>query len=1201
MPYSSFSEARDFLANEFRRTLVGPGKPDEILKDAPSRSYICGILHPSNTHVQEDQNDELQEGDNESSLEGIPSLINAMNPSAMGMTFHVKPGVKAIKLSVDMAFYELVNLPLQGTCNQGAPDEVKIAPSVATSPLARLGRKKKSDDNKRASGVPYDQTPIGEVTEEGWKRLPFTTEVNLDVNGPTCSESKLFEEVKGPASSVVLDLRRHVSGDGLPVLLTVTLINRNVVEEKSWLAREQATIFQPRLVVEALEDQERDIFVEAPVHDNLRSDPDHAQHLLLYRHARDLGTGHGCALSWDRASHRHSCGSRVWTEFIPRATVTELGFDLFGSDDEGQEAKAAVLTALPASDKDSDPNSIFSMRHLAGDRSDVWILAALEGLCAAYEAWLNRKMSEIGVALDELREGSPRDLVRDQAALPNLHVFGREVLVRMRGGIESLRQDPVIFRCFRLANEVMYDQQLMSLLQSAAREEKSPASLDLVSSPKWRPFQLAFLLLTVNSISRPDWSTGPGKPTDRDLMDLIWFPTGGGKTEAYLGLTAFTLLFRRLRHEQNPDSGAGVSVITRYTLRLLTTQQFDRAARLLCALDVLRERGKDIRSQSLDLGRQVFRIGLWIGGSSTPNRFADIGNGPDRVKGAVSILEDLYQGIEPETGADLRQIRTCPWCGTGIKVSQMRIEAQDGSQLRDGQKIPSGSQPKLVVRCKGTLPAPLNGKCPFVRETGLPTQLVDEEIYAYPPSVVIGTVDKFARLIWSSDARSLFGRTSHGDRLPPPDLIIQDELHLISGPLGTMVGQFETVIEALSRDEKSLTPKIIGSTATIRRADEQVLGLFNRAVRQFPPPALTAGDSFFARTDLSRPGRVYLGVMAPGISGKSLALRTMGALTQLASELPENVRDPYWTLVSYFNSIRELAGANVLAQDDVPNFMRSFVQIRQRLGSTTVQRLLALPEELTSRKKASEIPAILQKLQQPLATGNSIDLLLATNMISVGVDIDRLGIMTIQGQPKTTAEYIQASSRVGRRYPGLVVTLFNWTRSRDRSHYERFLPYHEAFYREVEASSVTPWSSPTRDRLLSGLMIAILRNLDLNLIETPRYLWKLTEQELLKELNIILERVKAQDPREESRIVLDIETRFRNWKRWARYFNESAKYGSGLLWDRKVDRMLRTPTSPGGERDGLESAPNSMRTVEPETGFHLKMLPSQKKVEARVD
>ena len=1166
-------DARNYLVQEFRRSMVGPGSENEQLRDTPARTYLCGMLNPPETSIDDEQNDELQDGDAESSLEGIPSLINAIKPSAMGFTFHVKRGVKAVSLKIELAYYRMVEVPVEKDA------AVTSAPTVSGI-LARLV----SNENVSTKA---GEIPVAKA-EERWQRHPVVKDLNLLVEGSACDEPFApYEGIEGPASDLKLDVRRHMGKAEEPHLLTVTLINKHE-GAKTWQERIEATVFQPRMEVRALAGCEpAAIFVEAPIYQNMRSDPDYPQHLLLYRHARDLATGHGCATDWERSSPTDPAATRIWTEFIPDCSIPEIDFELFGADEEGRASAKAVLTSLACSDGETDPQSILVMRNLAGARPDGWILAALEGLCLAYEGWLSRKEKQIEQALDELRPGSPRDLVREKAARFNLVEQGQTVLSRMRAGIATLKQDPIAFLCFRLACEVMHEQQVMGVLQSSARNNRIPESLDQIV-PQWRPFQIAFLLLTVNSITRPDWKTSPCKVADRDLMDLIWFPTGGGKTEAYLGLTALTLLHRRLRHA-DPDKGAGVGVITRYTLRLLTTQQCERAARLLCALEVLRSRRKDLRGEPVRLGEVPFKIGLWIGGSSTPNRFTDIGSGDDRIKGAISILADLQEGIEPQTGADLRQMRVCPWCGASISPRQMRIESADGQPLQNPRALPTDCRPRLILQCNGDLPVPLRGKCPFQRAEGLPVQLVDDEIYAEPPSVLIGTVDKFARLIWSSDGRSLFGRPLGGCQLPVPDLIIQDELHLISGPLGTVVGQFETVIEALTRNDRGSGAKIIGSTATIRRASEQVRGLFNREVRQFPPSALTTGDGFFARTDQVRPGRLYLGVMAPGTSGKTMLLRVMGTLAQLAAELPEEVRDPYWTLVTYFNSLRELAGASVLAQDDVPNFVRGFVRIREQLGHNTAVRSTSLPVELTSRRKASEIPAILQQLQQPFQP----DLLLATNMISVGVDVDRLGLMAIQGQPKTTSEYIQASSRVGRKFPGLVVTLLNWTRSRDRSHYERFVPYHEAIYREVEATSVTPWSSPTRDRLLSGLMVALLRNLQDDLADSPQALRQLSASDLLPYLQIILDRVKIQDPRESEWTRQDLERRVMDWLGWARQYPDT-KYGTGMWFQRDRDYMLRSPTSPGGVQDGLEAAPNSMRTVEPETGFYLRLVGSKK-------
>ncbi|MCE9603385.1 MAG: hypothetical protein K8U03_00610 [Planctomycetia bacterium] len=1205
MNMTGYLTARTSLVEEFRKSTVGPGVDDEVLADPPSRTYICGSLRPMNSATDTEQNDELQEGDNESSLEGIPSLINAMWPSAMGLTLHVRHEVTAVQLRISAAIY-IHTPPDEPSQNTTLTDGKTKKPSepLLGGLLQGLGKTTEVPLGVTAEGTAKAAEEANPKKRETWKRVGFSTTQLICVGA---QDKKLypFDGETGPISRVELDLRQHDHGPNKPKLITATLVNRNEVSATDWQERECNTIFQPKIEAFPTDSEEQEVFVESPAGASRTSDPDYVQHLLLYRHARDFATGHGCAADWQRTSPTHRTATRIWTEFVPQFKVPELRYDLFNSKDDDKSAKliGALRSALPDDFREEEPDNIFIMKYLAGARNDDWILGALEGLCCTYAAWLKDRRLEIDEAVAEIRDPDQSDSVRERAAVPNIDVLGREVLARMRAGIQTLRSNPIAFRCFRLANEAMFQQQQMAALQSARRAGKPIEDLDTLAPAKWRPFQLAFLLMTINSIAVPDLrvdapssssgDTTSERPTERQLMDLIWFPTGGGKTEAYLGLTAFTLFHRRLREPTNPDLGAGVSVITRYTLRLLTTQQFERATRLICACEGIREQKRDIRNQTLNVGLTPFVIGLWIGGNSSPNRFRDIGTGEDVVEGAYSILTRLKDGHEPESGSDLRHIRDCPWCGNAIDVSRMRITDSLGKTINSPDELNARGL-RLVFQCGGRLPAPLKGNCPFRRDSGLPVQIVDEQIYDEPPSVVIGTVDKFARLTWNADTRSLFGRLSFAAHLPPPDLIIQDELHLISGPLGTMVGLFETAVDVLARDNAGRTPKVIGSTATIRRADEQVWNLFQRKVRQFPPPALTAGESFFAQVAPDLPGRTYLGLMAPGTSGKQLFLRCCGALTQLVSELPDDVRDPYWTLVSYFNSIRELAGGNVLAQDDVPNYMKSFAQIRQRLGHINPVRVLSQPQELTSRLKSADIPKILQLLQQPYrppSGGNAIDVLLATNMISVGVDVDRLGLMMIQGQPKTTAEYIQASSRVGRKFPGLVITLLNWTRSRDRSHYERFVPYHEAFYREVEATSVTPWSSPTRDRALSAVLIAILRHLDGSLVADPLALGTANIDHLWSLVQPVVDRVIAQDPREAAVTKQEVKDRLQRWQKWAALYSSNAKYGSGMQWDVGPNRLLRQLTAPRRERDGLEGAPNSMRNVEPETGFRLKIVP----------
>jgi hypothetical protein len=406
--------------------------------------------------------------------------------------------------------------------------------------------------------------------------------------------------------------------------------------------------------------------------------------------------------------------------------------------------------------------------------------------------------------------------------------------------------------------------------------------------------------------------------------------------------------------------------------------------------------------------------------------------------------------------------------------------------------------------------------------------VVDEELYRLLPSLIIATVDKFAQMPWNGCTQMLFGDVNgycprHGFRSPeiddkdshpkkghlpacktvphgplrPPDLIIQDELHLISGPLGSMVGLYETVIDELCTYKvagKRVRPKVIASTATIRSADSQIRALFLRQVEIFPPPGTTNGDNFFSlrRSIDEKPGRLYLGVCAPGKRLKAVLIRVYVALlaaSQLLYEKHGKAADPYMTVLGYFNSIRELGGMRRLVGDDIRTRLVGINRwglAKRMISDTSI-------EEMTSRKSSTDIPQILDRLEigfdpeddrlreefknerKPFPKQRPYDVLLATNMISVGVDVKRIGLMVVGGQPKATSEYIQATSRVGRHSPGVVVTVYNWARPRDLSHYERFEHYHSTFYKQVESLSVTPFASRAQDRGLSGLLVALVR------------------------------------------------------------------------------------------------------------------------------
>ena len=574
----------------------------------------------------------------------------------------------------------------------------------------------------------------------------------------------------------------------------------------------------------------------------------------------------------------------------------------------------------------------------------------------------------------------------------------------------------------------------------------------------WRPFQLAFMLMSINSIVNDDCN-------DRELVDLIWFPTGGGKTEAYLLLTAFTIFYRRLAH---PGESGGTSVIMRYTLRLLAAQQFTRASTLICACEYIRCDCTERRPlyKKYPLGDDEISIGLWIGHEHTPNK------NDEAKKELRELTKSTITNLKENKDKHNKfQVLKCPWCGT--KLVRDRIE----KKLVGGWGYEMKNNSHFIMRC-------LQESCFFNQTDRLPVQIVDEELYLNPPTLLFGTVDKFAMLPWKKEIGNYFALNSNNRT---PELIIQDELHLISGPLGTMVGLYESAIDYLIQS-KGTKSKIVASTATIRRAAEQCSALYDREVSQFPHPGLDAEDSFFARESKidysnNKYGRLYVGLMPSGKTKAMMEIRSAAALLQTINtmSLSDEVKDKYWTLTIYFNSLKDLGKCNTLVDDDIKDFIK---RIARRLLDDRYARKVFRADELTSRVSTTELNETLDKLEKLVYSKKNredkryaSDVLLATNMISVGIDVARLNVMLMVGQPKLTAEYIQASSRVGRQYPGVAFTMYDGSKSRDRSHYEQFRQYHDSFYKFVEPTGATPFSRPARDRALKAVVIAMLRHL----------------------------------------------------------------------------------------------------------------------------
>jgi hypothetical protein len=807
-------------------------------------------------------------------------------------------------------------------------------------------------------------------------------------------------------------------------LFSIFVVNRNVDKTN------KKSIYQVSMELSDVE--HKSIFIT----ENLARKDKSVFQEYLYRNKPIFAKGYGCAAEWHRFDSEKA--GVIQTAFIPTHQVEGMSTEL---------PKDVSYGSLP--------KDYFSIRRMAKEINPTNMFGKLDNLANRYSNWI-----------DSLAVHSAGDENSAKKAIENC----RESLRRISEGIDILRNNSKAYKAFIFMNEVMHTQISMKNYSKSNQTTTLEAEL-LKENFGWRPFQLAFILQNIKGIINPT-------SKDRELVDLLWFPTGGGKTEAYLGIIAFLLGYRRLTVGENSlyNKDGGVTVILRYTLRLLTTQQRDRLMRLISAAEYLR--AQDPQS----FGKSEFSIGFWVGRQVTANNLEELQETGFRNSGQV--LKE-YRKIE-------KQVIECPCCGT---------------KKPDYKFLPNGNtntvKTGVEIRCR-------NSKC-YYYQNHMPVYLIDEEIYRKTPSIIISTVDKFARLPWDEKTANIFGKvnrfcercgyiaageehkTRHNNpsakvykikEFYPPELIIQDELHLITGPLGTIYGLYETAIENLCTvniNNESHLPKYIAATATIKNADEQVKKVFGRLKSsQFPASGLSVEDSFFGREQKldNYPFRLYTGVCVSGHSMKTVILRVFSVLLQVSETMLQDPKyakyvdyiDPYRTLIGYFNSIRELGGAVRLLDDDV----HKRIHFLKNKYDYPKERYINQKEELTSRIPSYRIPQILELLEKE--TGNNeLDVALATNMISVGMDVDRLGLMVVNGQPKQTSEYIQASSRVGRSKPGLVVTVYNPYRPRDLSHYENFKGYHSRLYSHVEGTTATPFAARARDRALHALAVAILR------------------------------------------------------------------------------------------------------------------------------
>ncbi len=1129
--------AREKVLETVRKILVGPNPLPQFMQengeeilfcDSPLKTYITGVLFPQTktTEGVEETEDNIVEPEivmdipdetvgakdrligeknvAEPSLEAETSKINNFKQSAMGFTFC---------------------LP-----NDARSFDVKISVGAYDEKMASIPMEKKDENGER-------KIVFSEKERKCYYRKQVNSLLHLDSSQLPTKEKrhipyKLYDGEGQLIDGLQITITFRLKKENFNIY-TITLVNtkqcgdaRRIEQVDCW--------FQSGFSIES---DENLLPLPANFCEGIK-DEDYQLNSLLYRDIKTYAIGHGCAATWDDNDIPNVITASVMPEYEVKPIVPTT-------------SRAQLSMKLYAQDKEESTND-------------------LQMLCDDYEAWISKEEGKAaGIKEEKYRE----------TALVQIKLC-KDCLQRMREGIDLLKANDKVWQAFSLANKAMLMQQLHYKLPLTEYESYDIKTLSFklaneIVMPdfddettwynreknvygRWRPFQIAFILLNLHSIFDKD-------SPDRDIVDLIWFPTGGGKTEAYLGLTAFTIFMRRIK---NPND-SGTTVIMRYTLRLLTAQQYERAASLICAIEKLRSENEVL------LGTKRITIGLWVGDSLTKNRSADV----------INKIKEIRAG---KVSGNVSVILKCPWCGASMEVFKTDKTAQT-----PGYEI-SFDKKHVVFRCS-------NEECDFGdEEFPLPLNLFDDEIYANPPTLLFGTVDKFAMLPYRPEAKSLFG----GDNeRTPPELIIQDELHLITGPLGSSVGLYETLIHELCIRNGS-KPKVVASTATISHAKQQCNALYGcgeNKVFQFPVQGTTYKDCFFAE-EKNEIGRKYVGLYGASTSSSATAsIYTFAAFLYAAKAIElddESERDAYWTNLAYFGSMRELGQAATWFIADIKEHLEVIYRNRLESSLDSSNRRYIYESglaELTSRMSNEEIPKILKRLEVKYGKEEkrALDVCLATNMISVGVDISRLGLMTVTGQPKSMSEYIQATSRVGRdkNVPGLVFIIYNTSKSRDKSHYEKFQSQHSKLYFSVEPTSVTPFSRPLRERALHAIFVALHRffienaNRD-NARRVP------TKQEFDAIVDIIVKRAEGIDSAEIEDIKQQLNEKWVEWEAW-----KPEKFHSFTIGENAPLLCLAgTIKPPSWDGRGWES-PTSMRSVDRECGLTCGRALSVKKEE----
>lgn len=1264
---------RDKFIEELIKEVAGPrnGSEEIIFGANPYTEYLTGVIIPRKckkiektpeSEIVVSDGDDSKTEDGNSSEETSPVLPTELDPRMKPKSFGISFLLKGDK-------------PLLNVC-------------------VTWGRYKKFNNYEN------DKLKDADASKKSWKRQPFRKILNIPLSNDAPDNETIYDESDG---KIILNIKKIKSGEKLHVV--VSFINDLNIGECTGDAIVEASIYQPSLRVNlgagcSLESMDYSIKNDVLA--------------FLYRDNPVLARGHMCSAIWKKVDYNDQFEKeKIWCDGSYSDDCNEfLNCDVRSEFIPLYPNPAPELTWNNSSFANEPELSALKLSEMWGDGE---IDTYLSPLTEAYELWIKKNET----SLDELAE-------RHQELAKKLIIHQKLSLKRLKIGIECLKHNEEALLSFCFANKAIW---LQNLWKKKGKYDENNVEFS------WRPFQLAFFLMNVESLYLKDSEY-------RDHLDLLWVPTGGGKTEAYLAMMAFVIALRR-RNAKNHSTdshmdvtGAGTAIITRYTLRLLTVQQFRRTLLMVTAAEYLRVFNRNgvigWRPQKCHLsddwlyGSVRFSVGMWVGTGVSPNHLRGEG-------GAIEALSKDTSGTEPA------QIVKCPVCGEWLAVPRAglpvgtntmhmvvkstqsiedlqnlmitfncpdtitNLDFIDGGFIPDyltlsltlestrkvddeefddlvadvensfGVKVesfrpsrpgyfPSPSEPgrrkespaDFEIFCtnpdcdlnhgvnhKEGVPLPendepfpdglflKNNQMPFLpgSRIPIPAYTVDEQIYHRCPTVIVSTADKIARLAFEPRAAAIFGNVtnfnaSYGyyreDLFPrehlktateeqysanissflPPEMIVQDELHLMDGPLGSMFGLYESVVDGLIHKSGG-KPKYIASSATVNQAEKQIKRLFNRPLFQFPAYGLTFNDSFFVTVpdmaegwNENRPGRVYMGIYAPGMGPLTPIIRIWSRLLKTGQDnRSEKDIVNFWTLVGYFNSLRELGGNRALYREDIIEWLGHISGDSPR--NIDAERVV----ELSSRIDSTDIPQMLEELEtggQSQDLNNNPDAIFTTSMFGTGVDIPHLSLMVVNGQTKTTSQYIQATGRVGREHGALVTTFYKAGRPRDLSHYEIFAGYHHRINLEVEPASVSPFSDGCMAKAAGPAIVSFLRNMPESFVEWVAESGDHIQNPMARnDFEVFIKDCLINRAEDEAHVLNYFNSQFENWLNVSQglfregktlAYNEYGQYKRAeknvVLGDPAHERSTELKTV-------YKNAPQSLREIEETTAFEV--------------